>query len=216
VLVVLFLANFFGGTALSEPEVVYKIQKPVKASPQEKPEAAAAKAEAQAGKPEAAQPGKPQAAVQKPQVTAVKPEAAAEKAEPQAGKPAPEAGRPAADDKPVPVYDPTGKTDPFKSFIAEEEAVDDKQKKEPKTYLETLELSQLDLIAIVETSEGNWAMVRDSKGIGYPIRKGTAIGTRAGVVQEIKSSEIIIREQHRDIRGKTEVKYVKKELLAPK
>lgn len=98
------------------------------------------------------------------------------------------------------VYDPTGKTDPFKSFIAEQESVTEKKKRKPKTYLETLDLSQLDLIAIIISQKGNWAMVRDSKGIGHVIRKGTPIGLNEGVVYEIKEKELIVREKHKDFR----------------
>ena len=98
------------------------------------------------------------------------------------------------------VYDPTGKTDPFKSFIAEQESITEKKKRKPKTYLETLDLSQLDLIAIITSQKGNWAMVRDSKGIGHVIRKGTPIGVNEGVVYEIKEKELIVREKHKDFR----------------
>jgi len=69
------------------------------------------------------------------------------------------------------IYDPAGKTDPFKSFIAIREEKEEKKKKKPKTYLETLELSQLELMVIVVSSRGRWAMVRDSKGAGHVIRK---------------------------------------------
>lgn len=98
------------------------------------------------------------------------------------------------------VYDPTGKIDPFKSFIAEQESVEEKKKRKPKTYLETLDLSQLDLIAIIVSQKGNWAMVRDSKGIGHVIRKGTPIGLHEGIVYEIKEQELIVREKHKDFR----------------
>ena len=111
------------------------------------------------------------------------------------------------------VYDPTGKTDPFKSFIAEQESIAEKKKRKPKTYLETLDLSQLDLIAIIISQKGNWAMVRDSKGIGHVIRKGTSIGLNEGVVYEIKEKELIVREKRKDFRtGQVTDKDVAKKL----
>jgi len=111
------------------------------------------------------------------------------------------------------VYDPTGKTDPFKSFIAEQESITEKKKRKPKTYLETLDLSQLDLIAIIISQKGSWAMVRDSKGIGHVIRKGTAIGLNEGVVYEIKEKELIVREKHKDFRtGQVKDKDIAKKL----
>jgi Tfp pilus assembly protein PilP len=112
-------------------------------------------------------------------------------------------------------YNPTGKTDPFKSFIAEQEAVEDKKKRKPRTYLETLDLSQLELVATVIEPRGNWAMVRDAKGLGHVIRIGTAIGTNEGVVAAIEEGEVVIKEKHTDFRGQELVKEVKKKLPSP-
>ncbi len=100
------------------------------------------------------------------------------------------------------IYDPRGKTDPFRSFIAEQESVEEKRKRKPRTYLETLDLSQLDLIATIVGGKGNWAMVRDAKGIGYVIKKGTFIGINEGIVHEIKDSEVIIREKNKNVSKK--------------
>jgi Tfp pilus assembly protein PilP len=96
------------------------------------------------------------------------------------------------------LYDPTNKTDPFKSFltIREEQA-----KTKAKTYLETLELSQMDLVVTVVSSSGKWALVKDSKGAGHVIKEGTPIGTNNGVVYKISQGEVVIREQHKDFRG---------------
>jgi type IV pilus assembly protein PilP len=113
------------------------------------------------------------------------------------------------------VYDPTGKTDPFKSFIAEQESVEEKKKRKPRTYLETLDLSQLDLVAIILSQSGNWAMVRDSKGVGHVIKKGTPIGLNEGFVHVINEKEVIVREKHKDFRtGQVKVKDTPKKLLS--
>ncbi len=112
-------------------------------------------------------------------------------------------------------YNPEGKTDPFKSFIAEQEAVEEKKKRKPRTYLETLDLSQLDLVATVLESRGNWAMVRDAKGLGHVIRVGTSIGTNEGVVTAIEEGEVVIKEKHTDIKGQERIKEVKKKLPSP-
>ena len=113
-------------------------------------------------------------------------------------------------------YDPTGKTDPFKSFIAEQESVEEKKKRKPKTYLETLDISQLDLIAIIVSPKGEWAMVRDAKGLGYVLKKGTSIGLHDGVVHEIKEKEIIIRERLVDSEGEEDFKDIAKKLVPDK
>ena len=110
-------------------------------------------------------------------------------------------------------YDPTGKTDPFKSFLAEQELKEEKKEaRRPKTYLETLDLSQLELIAIVVGPKGNWGMVRDSKGVGHVIQKGTAIGTNGGVVHGITEKEVTIREEYKDFKGTVQYKDIAKRL----
>lgn len=110
------------------------------------------------------------------------------------------------------VYDPTGKTDPFKSFIAEQEEMEEKAKRRPKTYLETLDLSQLELIAIIVGGKGNYAMVKDSKGTGHVIQKGTSVGTNGGFVERITDKEVIIREEYKDFKGTVRYKDIAKKL----
>jgi type IV pilus assembly protein PilP len=109
-------------------------------------------------------------------------------------------------------YDPSGKTDPFKSFIAEQEEMEEKTKKRPKTYLETLDLSQLELIAIIVGAKGNYAMVKDSKGTGHVIQKGTSIGTNGGFIERITDKEVIIREEYKDFKGTVKYKDIAKKL----
>jgi Tfp pilus assembly protein PilP len=110
------------------------------------------------------------------------------------------------------VYNPVGKTDAFRSFLINRKTVSQKTKKKPKTYLETLDLSQLDLTAIIISPKGNWAMVRDAKGVGYVIRKGTPIGINGGVVYRIKEGEVIVREKHMDVKGQVKFERVSKKL----
>jgi type IV pilus assembly protein PilP len=110
------------------------------------------------------------------------------------------------------IYDPTGKTDPFKSFIAIQEEMEEKKKRKPRTYLETVDLSQLELSVIITSAKGNWAMVRDSKGLGHVIKKGTYIGTNGGIVYEITDKAVIIREEYRDFRGRKKFKDIPKNL----
>ena len=98
-------------------------------------------------------------------------------------------------------YDPSGKTDPFKSFIAVQEEMEEMKKRKPRTYLETVELSQLQLTVIITSGKESWAMVRDSKGLGHVIKKGTFVGTDGGIVHEITDKEVIIREEYKDFRG---------------
>ena len=109
-------------------------------------------------------------------------------------------------------YNPAGKIDPFRSFLINRETVSQKTKKKPKTYLETQDLSQLDLTAIIINPKGNWAMVRDAKGVGYAIREGTPIGINGGVVYQIKEGEVIIREKYIDVKNRVKFKKISKKL----
>jgi Tfp pilus assembly protein PilP len=63
--------------------------------------------------------------------------------------------------------------------------------------------------------KGNWAMVRDAKGLGHVIRVGTPIGTNEGVVASIEEGEVVIKEKHADFRGQEVIKEVKKKLPSP-
>jgi Tfp pilus assembly protein PilP len=99
-------------------------------------------------------------------------------------------------------YDPTNKVDPFKSFIVVKRELEQEREKEaPRTYLETLDLSQLTITAIVLGSQERWALVQDSKGEGHVIKIGTSIGRKRGQVIKILEKEVIVREYDKDIRG---------------
>jgi len=51
-------------------------------------------------------------------------------------------------------YDPTNKIDPFKSFIVARRELQEKEQEKSKTYLETVDISQLTISAIVVGSKG--------------------------------------------------------------
>jgi Tfp pilus assembly protein PilP len=104
-------------------------------------------------------------------------------------------------------YDPTDKVDPFKSFIVVKRELEEseKEREKPKTYLETLEVSQLTLSAIVLSEGGNWALLRDSKGDGHVIKVGTPVGNKEGHVIKIVDKEVVVREYYMDIRGRERI-----------
>jgi Tfp pilus assembly protein PilP len=103
-------------------------------------------------------------------------------------------------------YDPTNKIDPFKSFIILRRELEEKEQGKPKTYLETLDISQLTISAIVLGNKGNWALVRDSKGDGHVIKVGTLIGRKSGRVKKILEKEVVVTESYKDIRGRDIIK----------
>jgi len=99
-------------------------------------------------------------------------------------------------------YDPTNKIDPFKSFISIKDEIEGEAEEEPRTYLETLDISQLTVSATVLSGKDSWALIRDSKGDGHVIKVGTPIGKNRGKVARITKNEIIVREQYKNIKGK--------------
>jgi Tfp pilus assembly protein PilP len=142
------------------------------------------------------------------------------------------------------VYDGENKTDPFASFIVERERIlrdleADRRKKfeqlgrkkalldelrEAKTELQKIDISQLSLTGIVDTKKKIWAMVKDPKGRGHVLSKGTFIGTNGGVVDEIIRDEIemdfgkkivrkvIVKEPYLDADGNIQYKSIEMEL----
>lgn len=63
-------------------------------------------------------------------------------------------------------YNPTGKPDPFKSFI-QFTPLRSSLRKTPLTPLERYEITQLKLVAVISAPEGNIGLVEDSAGKGY-------------------------------------------------
>jgi len=109
-------------------------------------------------------------------------------------------------------YDPANKIDPFKSFIVARRELEEKEQGKPKTYLETLDVTQLTISAIVLASKGNWALVRDSKGDGHVIKVGTLIGRKNGRVTRILEKEVIVTESYKNMRGREIIKGISMKL----
>jgi len=116
-----------------------------------------------------------------------------------------------------PLYDPTGKIDPFEPLIKERPLVakkDKKIKRVPRTPLERIDLSQLKLVGIILASSGNRALVEESSGKGYVIKKGTYIGTNGGKIVQIEKEIVTVEEKFEDVFGKIQSR--KRELKLPK
>lgn len=96
--------------------------------------------------------------------------------------------------KPMFSYNPKGLADPFKPFIQIGSAGQTVQSP-PKTPLQGYDLSQLTLTAIIWMGNNNSrAMVRDSAGKGFTVKRGTYIGKRGGRVKAILMDRLIIEE----------------------
>lgn len=109
-------------------------------------------------------------------------------------------------------YDPSGRRDPFAPVVQQLQPGKMDASLPP---LQRVNLTELNLIAIVWGSYGYTAMVQTPEGYGYAIRRGTRLGQNNGVVSAITERGIIVQERFTDVYGKKqEREYVK--LLHPK
>jgi type IV pilus assembly protein PilP len=89
--------------------------------------------------------------------------------------------------------------DPFFPFLTQEIMKAEAKAKAELTGTQKFEPAQLTLVAIVSGKRGLLAMVQDSSGIGYVLRKGTKIGETGEVIQ-ITPDKVII-EQVKNVTG---------------
>ena len=95
-------------------------------------------------------------------------------------------------------YNPIGKRDPFRSFLASGERSDDDL---PTTPLQRYEVDQYQLVGIVWGIERPRALVQDPEGVGHVMEVGTYIGKNWGKVTRINAAEVVVTEEYQDIRG---------------
>ncbi len=116
-----------------------------------------------------------------------------------------------------PIYDPTGKIDPFEPLFREKQVLaknSKKIKRVPRTPLERIDLSQLKLVGIILAASGNRALVEESSGKGYIIKKGTYIGINGGIIVQIQKDIVTVEEKFEDFSGKIQSR--NRELKLPK
>jgi Tfp pilus assembly protein PilP len=104
-------------------------------------------------------------------------------------------------------YASEGKIDPFAPLLKEDPVSvlpvgkPKREKREPTTPLERVDLSQLKLTAIIRTPSGFKAMVEESTGKGYIVSVGTYVGTHSGRVTNILKDRIVVEEEVEDALG---------------
>jgi len=114
-------------------------------------------------------------------------------------------------------YNAIGKIDPFEPLFREKPVSIRKKtgkKRIPQTPLERIDLSQLKLVGIILASSGNRALVEESSGKGYVIKKGTYIGVNSGKVVKIKKEKVVVEEEFEDVFGKSKLR--QREIKLPK
>lgn len=108
-------------------------------------------------------------------------------------------------------YDATGKPDPFEPLIAAiaptKQSVSQQQKSDkPLTPLQKLDLSDLFLVAIVDTDNSSTALIEDNVRNGYIVKEGMFIGKNDGVIKKILKNSMIVEEKIADSTGTIETK----------
>ncbi len=113
-------------------------------------------------------------------------------------------------------YIARGKIDPFEPLFKDKPVFKKTKKKRiPRTPLEKLSIGQLKLVAIIRAPSGNKALVEESSGKGYVIKKGTYIGLNSGKIIKIEKNNIIIEEEIQNIQGNMEVRQIELKLQKP-
>jgi type IV pilus assembly protein PilP len=102
-------------------------------------------------------------------------------------------------------YNPSGKPDPFKSFL---QFTSVQSRSVPLTPLQKYEFSQIKLVAILLTPEGNIGLVEDATGKGFFVTRGTLIGKNDGKVAKILDDRMLIEEVFLDALGQKKVNEV--------
>ncbi len=99
-------------------------------------------------------------------------------------------------------YDPSGKRDPFRSFVKDKLSDDTADIASP---LEEFELGQLTISGVVWQADRRRALVLDPSGQAYVVKTGDRIGKNDGVVTEISDASLLVLESYVDFHGdKTE------------
>lgn len=115
--------------------------------------------------------------------------------------------------EPLYTYNPAGKRDPFKPFIAL-----GPKKPSPTarlTPLQRYDVSELRLVGILKGRAGYRALLEDATGKGFIITKGTLIGPENGVVKEIRNDRVVIKQTHKDIFGQIKEREISIRLKKP-
>src|SRR6266850_1593158 len=102
-------------------------------------------------------------------------------------------------------YDPTGKRDPFRSFIWDRP---DKMQIAEAGPLGQFDLSQLEVVAVVWRTGNARALVEDPSGESYIVGEGAAIGKNRGHVISIDDNTVVVKETYVDYLGQETTKDV--------
>lgn len=101
-------------------------------------------------------------------------------------------------------YDPTGKRDPFRSFILDRP--DRMAHLETAGPLEQFDLNQLEVVGVVWRTGNARALIQDPSGESYIVGEGAAIGKNQGRVIAIDDDTVVVKEIYVDYLGQETTK----------
>lgn len=118
------------------------------------------------------------------------------------------------------LYSPEGKIDPFLPPVKSKEEREQNKKKNtkrrtPRTPLEKIDISQMKLTAIIQSSKGNIGLIEESSGKGYVVSVGALIGLNGGKIKKILSDRLIIEEEAENVFGKMKVQEIEVRIFKP-
>lgn len=108
------------------------------------------------------------------------------------------------------VYDPLGKRDPFAPFDFSQTS----GSIDPRNPLTAYDYGQLRLTSVLAGFDEPLAVVENSVGHGFTIRKGTKIGKSGGEVIDIQGDKVIILEEGTDFAGQKKSERIEMKLRA--
>ncbi|MCK4910655.1 MAG: pilus assembly protein PilP [Thermodesulfovibrionales bacterium] len=110
--------------------------------------------------------------------------------------------------EPTYIYSSIGMRDPFRSLIQKVELSDEGDMERPRTPLESYNVSQLNLIAIVSAGDKAYALVVLPDGKSYTVHEGMNIGLHDGIVKEIRSDQVVVEVETKDHKGNKKLEEV--------
>ena len=105
-------------------------------------------------------------------------------------------------------YNPIGKRDPFRSFLAfaSDNSIIDNI---PRTPLQRYDIEQYTLTGIISGIDRPRALVEDPTGIGHVMELGDYIGTNWGKVTSIEDDIVVITEEYKTIEDELVTRPIK-------
>lgn len=110
--------------------------------------------------------------------------------------------------EPTYIYTSIGRRDPFRSLIQKVDLSAGGDKERPRTPLESYNVSQLKLIAIVSAGDKAFALVVLPDGKSYTVQEGMNIGLHDGIVKEIRSDQVVVEVETKDHKGNKKLEEV--------